>query len=86
MSADNVTPIRPPGSEPPTEVQDTPETPEDVLQERLRHVRALVDLIHFAEHESLYDDTMNNALWVVDRYISEAQEAAERLCRRSREA
>jgi hypothetical protein len=81
MSADNVTPIRP-GSEPPDTPIEVPATPEDVLTESLRQARAIVDLIHFCDRDSLYDDTMDNALWAVDRFLNEAQEAADKLCRK----
>lgn len=81
----SVTPIRGGGS--PSEPMADPQagTPEDILSERLRHAHAIVDLIHFSDRDSLDHDTLNNVLWVLDRYIIEAEEAAERLCGRPRE-
>jgi hypothetical protein len=83
----NITPIRPGGNEPPTDPQaEYQEAPQDILSERLRHVRAIVDLIFLSDRESLDQDTISSALCVVDRYIIEAQQAVERLCVRPREA
>lgn len=73
MSA--VTPMRP-DSEP---AADDPVAPINTINMRLSQARAVLDPLQFSDHEALYTETTDNALWAVQQFIDDAKDAAEKL-------
>jgi len=74
-----------PGAEPSNTTASGGESHINIVEQHLAQARAIVDLVMMADHETLFDDTIANALWSVLDRIEDARGAADVLNREARE-